>query len=86
MIEKEFVLRIRLNIFHHTDEKKKTIIYLCRKYGVSRNWFYKWKKRRDKYGDEGLKTQSKSKTKDAKLYWQKDRRRDFKILFEARTY
>jgi len=56
MNEKEFIWRIRLNIFHHTDEKKKTIIYLCRKYGVSRTCFYKWKKRRDKYGDEGLKT------------------------------
>jgi len=68
MSEKEFIWRIRLNIFHHTDEKKKTIIYLCRKYRVSRTWFYKWKKRRDKYGDEGLKTQNKSKVKDAKLY------------------
>lgn len=56
MSEKEFIWRIRLNIFHHADEKKKTIIYLCRKYGVSRTWYYKWKKRRDKYIDEGLKT------------------------------
>jgi len=39
MNEKEFIWRIRLNIFHHTDEKKKTIIYLCRKYGVSRTCF-----------------------------------------------
>jgi len=59
---------MRLNIFHHADKKKKTIIYLCRKYGVSRTWFHKWKKRRDKYGDEGLKTQNKSKAKDVKLY------------------
>lgn len=39
MSEKEFIWRIRLNIFHHADEKKKTIIYLCRKYGVSRTYF-----------------------------------------------
>lgn len=41
MSEKEFIWRMRLNIFHQRDNKKRTITYLCKKYGVSRTWFYK---------------------------------------------
>lgn len=55
MSEKEFIWRIRLNIFHQRDKKKRTITYLCKNYGVRRTCFYKWKKIRDKYKDEGLR-------------------------------
>ena len=41
MSEKEVIWRMRLNIFHQRDNKKRTITYLCKKYGVSRTWFYK---------------------------------------------
>lgn len=61
MSEKEFIWKMKLNIFHQADKKKETITYLCKKYGVSRTWFYKWKKRRDKYGDEGLRVKTRTK-------------------------
>ena len=44
MSEREFVYQMR------------PIVLLCSKYHVSRKWFYKWKKRRDQQGDEGLKS------------------------------
>jgi len=44
MSEREFIYQMR------------PIVLLCSKYHVSRKWFYKWKKRRDQQGDEGLKS------------------------------
>ena len=47
---------MRLKIFKEADKKQETITSLCKRYGISRKWFYKWKKRRDKEGDEGLRS------------------------------
>jgi len=38
-----------------------SVVELCKKYGVSRSWYYKWKKRRDKNGEEGLKPKVRGK-------------------------
>jgi transposase len=46
---------MRLKIFREADKNEMAIISLSKKHGVSRKWFYKWKKRRDGLGDEGLK-------------------------------
>jgi len=56
MSEKEFVCQMRVRIFQEADRKEETITSLCKKYHVSRKWFYKWKKRRDEEGEEGLKS------------------------------
>jgi len=56
MSEKEFIYHMRVKIFEEADKKKTSIISLCRKYHVSRKWFYKWKKRREQEGNEGLRT------------------------------
>ena len=45
-----------LRIFKEADKKQGTITSLCKRYGISRKWFYKWKKRRAKEGDEGLRS------------------------------
>ena len=56
MSEKEFIYYLRVRIFEEADKKKTSITFLCEKHNVSRKWFYKWKKRRDKEGNEGLRT------------------------------
>ncbi len=38
---------MRVKIFQEADKKQMRIDKLCKKYGVSRSWFYKWKERRD---------------------------------------
>jgi transposase InsO family protein len=56
MSEKEFVYQMRLKIFQEADKKETSVTLLCKKHHVSRKWFYKWKKRREKEGDEGLRS------------------------------
>ena len=38
-------------------------VSLCKKHGVSRKWFYKWKKRRDELANEGLKSRIRAAPK-----------------------
>ena len=56
MSEREFVYQMRLKIFQKTDKKEIPIVLLCKKHHVSRKWFYKWQKRRERLGDEGLRS------------------------------
>ena len=56
MSEKEFVYQMRLKIFQEADKKEISITLLCKKHHVSRKWFYKWKERREKEGDKGLRS------------------------------
>jgi len=86
MSEKEFIWRMRLNIFHQADKKKKAITSLCKKYGVSRTWFYKWKKRRDKYGDEGLKSKIRAKPKMPNCVGKEIEERILRFCFQYPTY
>jgi len=56
MSEKEFLYQMRMHIFQEADEGKDSVTALCKKWKVSRKWFYKWTKRREKEGDEGLRS------------------------------
>jgi len=56
MSEKECLWQVMLRIFKEADKKEGTITSLCKKYGISRKLFYKWKKGRDKEGGEGLRS------------------------------
>jgi len=56
MSEKEFLYQMRLKIFQEADKKEIPVTLLCKKHHVSRKWFYKWRKRREKEGDEGLRS------------------------------
>jgi len=56
MSEREFVYQMRLKIFQKADKKEIPIVLLCKKHHVSRKWFYKWQKRRERLGDEGLRS------------------------------
>jgi len=72
MSEKECLYQMMLGIFKEADKKQETITSLCKRYGISRKWFYQWKKRRDKeevkaydsednlIGDEGLRLKIRS--------------------------
>jgi len=57
MSEKEFFYQMRLNIFQKADKEEILIVLLCKKYHMNRKWFYKWKKRRERLRDEGLRFQ-----------------------------
>ena len=63
MSEKEFLYQMRLKIFQEADKKEILIVLLCKKNHVGRKWFYKWKKRRERLGDEGLRSKDKSSSK-----------------------
>jgi hypothetical protein len=71
MSEKEFLYQMRLKIFQEADKKEIPIVLLCKKHHVSRKWFYKWKKRRERLGGEGLRSKDKSSSQDAKIECQK---------------
>jgi hypothetical protein len=57
MSKKEFLYQMRLKIFQEADKKEIPIVLLCKKHQLSRKWLYKWKKRRERLGDEGLRSQ-----------------------------
>ena len=63
MGERECLYRMRMRIFEEADKNWEPITSLCKRYGVSRKWFYKWKKRRDKEGDEGLRSKIRARPK-----------------------
>ena len=86
MSEKEFIWRMRLNIYHQADKKKKTITYLCKKYEVSRSWFYKWKKRRNRYGDEGLRPKIRAKPKMPNCVSKEIEEEILRFCFQYPTY
>ena len=56
MTSEDLLYRQRLQIFREYDSGEHTVTSICRKYGYSRTWFYKFKARRDRLGDEGLRS------------------------------
>jgi len=45
-------VRRRLAILHHAEEVSGKVALTCRYYGVSRQYFYTWKRRYDELGEE----------------------------------
>ena len=45
----------RFNIFHYYNNNKISVVRLCNIFSKSRTWFYKWQRRFNKYGIDGLK-------------------------------
>ena len=61
MSEKE-ILRLqqwRLRIIHHAQEVTNNVAKTCRYYGISKPVFYKWLRRHERYGEEGLRDKSR---------------------------
>lgn len=58
--EKDLVRRAnrRLAVLRHAEEISGNIAATCRYYGISRNIFYRWKRRYEDEGLEGLKDRS----------------------------
>ena len=58
--EKELIRRAnrRLAVLQHADEVSGNVAATCRYYGISRNVFYRWKRRYEDEGLEGLKDRS----------------------------
>lgn len=56
--EKDLVRRAnrRLAVLQHAEEVSGNVTATCRYYGISRNVFYRWKRRYEDEGIDGLKT------------------------------
>ena len=61
MTSDDIISRHRMQVFRDYDTGKYTVTDLCKKYGYSRTWFYKWKRRRDRLGNDGLRPFEPSK-------------------------
>ena len=48
----------RLAILRHAEEITGNVSLTCRYYGISRQWFYTWKRRYDAHGLDGLRDRS----------------------------
>ena len=49
----------RLAIIRHAQEVSGSVAKTCRYYGISRNAYYKWFRRYEEFGEEGLRERSK---------------------------
>ena len=61
MTDHELVFRQRRRIFEEWRMKRLTWQEVKEKYGFSKKWFYKWRYRYHKHGDEGLRNKPKNK-------------------------
>ncbi len=55
MTNDDIIYKYRLQFFKDYDTNQYTVTSLCKKYSYSRTWFYKFKERRDRLKDEGLR-------------------------------
>jgi transposase InsO family protein len=56
--EQERHVRHRLAMIRHADEVSGNVALTCRYYGISRQAFYKWRRRYEELGEEGLRDRS----------------------------
>src|SRR5262245_41182667 len=52
--EQTRLMRLRLRMMQEADEGSRSVARTCRRFGISRKTFYKWKKRHEEHGDAGL--------------------------------
>jgi transposase InsO family protein len=52
------LIKHRLAVLQHAEEVTGNVAATCRYYGISRQVFYKWKRRFDELGEEGLRDRS----------------------------
>src|SRR3954468_16289700 len=57
--ELERQVRHRLAVLRHAEEVSGNVAATCRYYGISRNCYYKWLRRYEAEGAEGLKDRSR---------------------------
>ena len=50
----------RLKILREAQEAPRRVAFVCRRYGISRKTFYKWKKRYTSQGEAGLRDQHRA--------------------------
>lgn len=52
-------IETRFNLIHEHERTAESVINICRKYGISRKTYYKWKNRYFIQGIDGLKDRSR---------------------------
>jgi transposase-like protein len=50
----------RLKFLREAQEAPRRVAFVCRRYGISRKTFYKWKKRYAAQGEAGLRDQHRA--------------------------
>ena len=56
--EQQRKIRHRLAVLRHAEEVTGNVAATCRYYGISRPTFYKWLRRYEEFGEEGLRDRS----------------------------
>src|SRR6516165_10291612 len=56
--EQQRKIRHRLAVLRHAEEISGSVSATCRYYGISRQCFYKWLRRYEEHGEEGLRDRS----------------------------
>ena len=56
--EQQRVIKRRLAIIQHVDEVTGNVAATCRYFGISRQCFYRWLRRYEEEGEEGLRARS----------------------------
>ena len=56
--EQQRKIRHRLAVLRHAEEVSGSVSATCRYYGISRQCFYKWLRRYEEHGEEGLRDRS----------------------------
>src|SRR3954453_14333761 len=54
------LIRHRLAVLRHAAEVSGNVAQTCRYYGISRTVFYKWRRRYDEFGEDGLRDRSRA--------------------------
>jgi len=56
--EQQRHVRHRLAMIRHAEEVSGNVVRTCRYHGISRQAFYKWRRRYEELGEEGLQDRS----------------------------
>jgi transposase-like protein len=56
--EQQRKVRHRLAVLRHAEELTDNVAATCPYYGISRQVFYKWRRRYEEHGEEGLHDRS----------------------------
>ena len=74
--EQQRKVRHRLAMLRHAEEVSGNVAATCRYYGISRQTFYKWLRRYEELGEEGLRDRSSRPQHVSPPDQRRDRRQD----------
>ena len=82
----EMVFNLRKRIFEEWRYRRYTWEEVHEKYGFGKTWFYKWRKRYIKYGEEGLKDKTKESFEHPFSLSQEEQEYILSYIYDYPTY